>query len=143
MKWIDLPPVWLLGGLVIAWGARWPMGWSGSPVPGLFLIALAVLAGIAAALEFLRARTTIIPREGPSALITGGIYRFTRNPIYLADLFFLAGASVCWGSAIGVLLVPALGWLLQRRYILGEEARLSQAFGPAYEDYRRRVRRWL
>lgn len=143
MKWIDLPPVWLLGCLVVAWAVRWPPVWSGSTVPGLVVVVLAVLLGIAAALEFLRAKTTIIPREDPSALITGGIYRLTRNPIYLADLLFLLGASIFWGSVPGLLLVPALGWLLQRRFIEGEEARLTESYGAVYEDYRGKVRRWL
>lgn len=143
MKWIDLPPVWLLGCLLVAWAVRWPAAWDGNAFPAVVLVVMAAVLGIAAALEFRRARTTIIPREAPSALISGGVFRWTRNPIYVSDLLFLAGASVYWGSALGLLLVPALGWLLRERFILGEEARLLDVYGKAFDDYRRRTRRWF
>ncbi len=59
-------------------------------VAGLLLTVLAMT-------EMARAKTTIIPRKDPNALVTSGIFRFTRNPIYLGDLFFLALES-CFGD---------------------------------------------
>lgn len=143
MRWIDLPPVWLLAALAVAWLWRWPAAWSGSFWPGLICLALAVALFLGALLEFVRVGTTIVPRRDPSGLITGGIFRLSRNPIYLADALVLAGFSLIWGSLPGLALTPALFWLLRARFILGEEARLSEAFGQDYEDYRRRVRRWI
>lgn len=98
---------------------------------------------VAAVLEFSRARTTTIPREAPSALITTGIFRHSRNPIYLADLLVLFGVSLIWGSVPGLVLVPVLGWLLQARFIRGEEERLAAAFGTEFETYRSATRRWI
>ena len=56
----------------------------------------------AAALSFLRARSTIVPHEQPAKLITGGLYRLSRNPIYLADLLLLGGLALVWGSVAGL-----------------------------------------
>lgn len=105
-----------------------------------------MLAGLlmaAAMMEFARARTTIIPRQAPAALITSGIFRMSRNPIYMADLLILAGFSLIWGSVLGLALVPALAWLLQTRFIEGEEARLEDVFGSEFTDYTARTRRWI
>lgn len=143
MKWIDLPPVWLLGALAVAWVWRWPDAWDGSIWAGMACLAAASGLTAAAVFEFLRARTTIIPREAPAALITGGIFRFSRNPIYLADVLILAGVSLILGSVPGLILVPALAWLLQERFIRGEEARLTEAFGSEFDAYRKSTRRWI
>ena len=93
--------------------------------------------------EAMKARTTIIPREAPAALITGGIFRFSRNPIYLGDVLILAGVALIFGSVPGLILVPCLAWLLQERFIKGEEARLAEAFGSEFEAYMRATRRWI
>ena len=143
MKWIDLPPVWLLATLAVAWGWRWPAAWEGTLWAGILGLVAAGVLTVGAVVEFARARTTIIPREAPSALITSGIFRLSRNPIYLADLLILAGASLLLGSVPGLCLVPALWWVLRTRFILGEEARLSGVFGKEYEAYRSRTRRWI
>nr|WP_255618429.1 isoprenylcysteine carboxylmethyltransferase family protein [Roseibaca sp. Y0-43] len=96
-----------------------------------------------AALSFLRARSTIVPHEVPAKLITGGLYRLSRNPIYLADLMLLGGLALVWGSVAGLVLVPALARILTRRFIEPEEARLRAAFGPEAEAFFQRTRRWI
>ena len=58
-------------------------------------------------------------------------------------MLVLAGASLIWGSLTGVVLVPVLAGLLQRRFILGEEAMLRRFYGAEYETYAQAVRRWL
>ena len=78
-----------------------------------------------------------------AALITTGIFRLSRNPIYLADLLILTGVSLIWGKFIGLILVPLLGWVLFRRFISGEEARLREIFGEEYTAYTARTRRWI
>ena len=107
------------------------------------VLAAAALLTLGAVREFSRSRTTIIPHLDPKALITGGIFRYTRNPIYLADLLILLGLSLIWGKPLGLLLAPPFAWLLQKRFILGEEARLRAAFGEAFERYAEGTRRWL
>ena len=90
-----------------------------------------------------RARTTFIPRRDPAALVTGGLFGITRNPIYLADVMILAGAILWWGALLALPLVPLFMVWITRRYILDEEARLRAAFGPDYEAWAARVPRWI
>jgi protein-S-isoprenylcysteine O-methyltransferase Ste14 len=147
MRFVDIPPVWLAAFIAAAWAqARW----APTPFPqplGRDIGALAILIGllltIAAAVQFRRHRTSILPREVPRGLITKGIYRKSRNPIYLADVLFLAGFSLWVGSVLGLVLVPALVSVLSRRFIEGEERRLRDAFGKVYEEYASQTRRWL
>lgn len=143
---LDYPPLWLAAFLAMAWGlSRWlPGGFGGLGYwPGWALIAAGlVLMGLAAA-TMRAARTTIIPHEQPSALVTGGIFARSRNPIYLGDVLILLGAVLVWDLAVALPLVPVLGAILRRRFILPEEARLRAVFGPAFDVYAARVRRWI
>ncbi len=145
LKRIDLPPVWLIAALVLAW---WLASLTPGRVPGARLIGTTVLlAGIAvmalAVVEFLRARTTIVPRKEPSALVTGGIYRFTRNPIYLGDALILAGLVLRWEAWLALPLIPAFVWVIDRRFVRQEEATLAAAFPEAFAAYATRTRRWI
>jgi len=147
MKWLDLPPIWLLGALGLAWGAGHLLptpalgAWGGWVGPLLVLFGL--LLTVAAVARLARARTTIVPHRPPAALVTDGIFRWSRNPIYLADVLFLAGAVLYWGPAAPLVLVPALAWVLRVRFILPEEGRLRAAFPRAFEAYADRTRRWI
>ena len=142
----DYPPVWLMLFIALAWlQARvLPMGeagafrWSGTvlAVAGVGLMVLA-------AAQLFRARTTIVPHEQPSALVTGGIYRLTRNPIYLGDALLLAGLVLRWGAWPSLILVPVFVAVITARFILPEEARLRAAFGAEFDTYASRVRRWI
>lgn len=146
LRLIDLPPLWLLA----FGGAGW---WLDGLVPLSFPWGLSgvgpVLVGAGAALfglgglQMLLARTTVIPRRDPSALVTKGVFRLTRNPIYLGDAALLSGAILWWDAPAALPLVPAFVWLVTRRFIRGEEARLRAAFGQDFDDWARRVRRWI
>ncbi|MBK5928529.1 methyltransferase family protein [Rhodobaculum claviforme] len=150
MRWLDYPPVWLLGFLGLAWGQVWLMpGPSMQPTgtwPGWLGGAL-VLAGLGlmvlATPQFLRLGTTLVPHRAPRALITGGIYRLSRNPIYLADVLLLAGFVLRWEAWVSLLLVPVFMWVVEVRFIRPEEERLHHAFGDDFNAYRARVRRWI
>lgn len=143
----DLPPLWLALFAALAWTqprllpflgfGAWgdAAGW-GLVVLGLALAALAIR-------EFRRHRTTVIPHQEPSALVTTGVYRLSRNPIYLADALILAGLCLIWDAVLGLLLVPAFAQLIDLRFIRPEEDRLRAAFGPAFEAWSARTRRWL
>ena len=144
---LDYPPVWLLGALALVWlEARFvpdliafvPLQWAGE---ALFWLGLALAAG--AALSFLIARSTIIPHQTPSALITGGLYRMSRNPIYLADVLILIGLSLKWGAVSGLVLAPVFAAVITARFIRPEEARLRARFGAEAEAFFARTRRWL
>ncbi len=143
MKLLNMPPVWLIGFMAAAWGlARlWaPLGdmllW-----PGLGLVAVGIALIVWSALAFRRARTTIVPHQPPSALVEAGPYRFSRNPIYLADLVILAGAALILGAPLALILLVPFREVLLRLFILPEEAVLERDLGPAYLDYKARVPR--
>ncbi|NKX44727.1 methyltransferase family protein [Roseicyclus persicicus] len=144
----DLPPVWLLLGLVLAWVlATWlPLvrlfgpAWQAAGV----LLALAGTGLILwAAWWFWRKRTTIEPHHEPGRLIVEGPYRFSRNPIYLGMLAILTGAVLWHGALSGLPLPFAFAAILTRRFIAPEEAALRRAFGAEAHDYLDRTRRWL
>lgn len=144
----DLPPVWLLLGLGLAWVLA---GWM--PLVRLFgplwqgLGLVLALAGVAlilwAALWFRRKRTTIEPHHDPDALIVEGPYRFSRNPIYLGMLAILSGAVIWHGALSGVALPVAFAAILERRFILPEDAALRRTFGAEAARYLENTRRWL
>lgn len=92
---------------------------------------------------FRRAGTTINPFEESSTLVVGGPFRISRNPIYLGMTLALAGVAVLLGSLLPFLVVPAFAFLIDARFIRAEEAMLGRSFGSPFEDYKRRVRRWL
>ena len=145
MKWIDIPPMWLLGCAMLAWVSRW-IWTAGSPVlrvAGTALVVVGLLMMLVAVVQMVRLRTTPIPHQEASALVTDGIFDISRNPIYLGDLLVLAGLALRWDAPLGLLLVPVLMVILTQRFILGEEDRLRRAFGPAFEEYARATRRWL
>jgi protein-S-isoprenylcysteine O-methyltransferase Ste14 len=143
MKFLDLPPIWLVAALILTWLSPWTWLWGPALWVGMCLLAGAAGLTGAALLEFYRVRTTVIPHLQPSALISSGIFRWTRNPIYLADVLILAGFALIWGKPAGLLLVPLLIVLLERRFIRPEEGRLRTAFGDAFERYAAKTRRWL
>jgi protein-S-isoprenylcysteine O-methyltransferase Ste14 len=104
-------------------------------------IALA-LAGV---LSFRRTQTTVDPRypERVNALVTAGVYRVSRNPMYLGMLLCLAALAVWLGNLLAVLILPLFVAYLSRFQIEPEERAIRTRFGDEYVDYCSRVRRWL
>ena len=92
---------------------------------------------------FLRHRTPIEPHNTPNALISTGPFAITRNPIYVAMALMLAGWALWSGVVLGLVLVPLFRWIITRRFILDEEARLRAAFGPDADAYIANTRRWI
>ena len=99
-------------------------------------------AGIA---EFRRARTTVSPVDpsAASALVDTGIYRWTRNPMYLGMAMLLLGWTIILGNPAGLLAVPLFQIYLNTFQIRTEEFALRGLFGDAYIAYCARVRRWI
>lgn len=108
-----------------------------------FALAAAILA--TAVVGFRKARTTVDPMhpEAASAIVTSGIYRFTRNPMYLGFLLALIAWAVFLGSIVAALMPPLFVAYMNRFQILPEERALVARFGVPYETYLRSVRRWL
>ena len=142
------PPILTLIFIAIAYVAKWVV-----PIPfavpgvlrliGFALVVIGFLCGVAAFLAFRKARTTLDPHGKVSAIVTGGIYRFTRNPIYLGFLLMLIGLPLNSGSYWGVLLAPIFLLSMNSLVIEKEEAYLEKKFKDVYTSYKSRVRRWL
>ena len=146
MQWVDLPPVWLVGFIALAWGQSvlLPVGGVLPTEPfGFALIGTGAALMVAAVVQIYRAKTTIIPRHDASQLVTGGVFSLSRNPIYLGDALVLAGFALYWGALPSLVLVPVFMWLISWRFIEGEEDKLRQAFGQAFHAYEKETRRWL
>jgi protein-S-isoprenylcysteine O-methyltransferase Ste14 len=114
------------------------------PVALVFIAALAMwaLAGVA---EFRRARTTVNPTtpQASSSVVDSGIYRRSRNPMYLGFLLALAGWAIQLGHLAALPVLPAFVLYMNRFQIAPEERALRAKFGAPYAEYTRRVRRWL
>lgn len=143
-----MPPVWFLlaFGLSLALH-RWlplaplippPWHWL-----GLIFVPPALACAFGGARALARGKTTLHPFGEPAALVTDGPYRFTRNPLYLSLALLLLATAVFLGSATPFIVVPAFIALITSLFIRHEEAKLLAAFGEAYREYCRRVRRWL
>jgi protein-S-isoprenylcysteine O-methyltransferase Ste14 len=114
---------------------RWPVGIA------LFVGGLA-LAG-SAMRQFRRAGTNVPTWKPTTALVTGGPYRFTRNPIYIGlSLIHLGIAALAGSLWIALMLLPVLA-VLHFGIVLREERYLERMFGEDYRAYRSRVRRWI
>jgi protein-S-isoprenylcysteine O-methyltransferase Ste14 len=92
---------------------------------------------------FRRARTPVVPFTQSTALVTDGIYRWTRNPMYLGLMVALLGLAVLLGTLGAFLPIPLFVWQIRRKFVLPEEAFLEGIFGGRYLEYKARVRRWL
>lgn len=108
---------------------------------------LPILAGIAllviARLQFARARTNIYTFDEPGTLVTGGVFRISRHPMYLGFALVLAGAAIWLGSIAAFVPVILFIAIADRWYIGFEEEWLRRKFGSAYEGYARGTRRWI
>lgn len=114
----------------------------GAPI--LFLI-LAGIFGVGAITKFSRAKTTASPTkpDTASALVTDGIYRVTRNPMYSALVFVLLAVASGLANGVAFLVVPAFILYLSRFQIAPEERALAHIFGAEYDAYKKQTRRWL
>lgn len=98
------------------------------------------LAGVA---EVVRHRTTIVPHHVVSTLVTTGVYRLSRNPMYTGLAILYVGGALLVGSWWPVVTLP-VALLAVRRFVIDPEERyLASHFAPTYAVYRARVRRWL
>ena len=98
------------------------------------------LAGVATVIA---KRTTIVPHRPVAKLLTSGIYRFSRNPMYTGLGLVVAGGSLVAGTWWPLVLLPLALLAVRRLVIQPEETYLAERYGTLYADYRRSVRRWL
>jgi protein-S-isoprenylcysteine O-methyltransferase Ste14 len=134
----------ILGGIGIDRVAPLPMplGLHGPLYSGIILVLVLLLAGLCI-YEFHKAGTDVRPDRPDSALITGGPYGHSRNPLYLC-LALVQVAAAAWFNNAWVLALTAVSVVVISRYaIRREEHYLERLFGESYLDYKQRVRRWF
>jgi protein-S-isoprenylcysteine O-methyltransferase Ste14 len=143
-----LPPTYLLGGIAIQVALHVMLPWRQVIVGpwrllGVLLLALGITLYRRADECLIRHDTTSNPYERPHALAADGPFRRTRNPMYLGMTLTVLGISVLMGTLTPLVVVIALPIMLDRTFIVHEEAVLESVFGSEFVDYRGNVRRWI
>lgn len=110
---------------------------------GYILILCGLGFAFSAVIRFIQARTTLDPHGSVSGIVNNGVYRFSRNPIYLGFVCLLIGFPFAFGSYWGLILSPLFIFLMNTLVIQQEETYLEKKFGETYTSYKSRVRRWL
>ncbi|WP_372886658.1 isoprenylcysteine carboxylmethyltransferase family protein [Shimia sp.] len=148
-RWLDLPPLWLAGFVLLAWcqvrflDAGLGFGPVWADLAGGLLVGGGLVLILLAAVEMRRQKTTIIPHQEADRLVQSGIFSRSRNPIYLGDAMILAGLILYWDAVLALPLVPVFVWVIERRFVIPEENRLRRRFRADYARYCQKVRRWL
>jgi protein-S-isoprenylcysteine O-methyltransferase Ste14 len=132
---------WLLTG---GWQVREPLPyWAPMRLIGVMLLTAGLIALIQAFARFVvEGLGTPVPVAAPDRLVVGGLYRYVRNPMYVAALAIIVGQALALGQ-LGLLLYAAVLWLITAAFVrFYEEPTLTRRFGADYEAYRRAVPAW-
>jgi protein-S-isoprenylcysteine O-methyltransferase Ste14 len=106
-------------------------------------IAIGVVLNLWADSQFKKNKTPVKPYLKPTALMTSGVFRITRNPMYLGMTLILFGVSILVGSLTAFVSSVAFFFISESRFIPPEENTMENLFGESYLEYMRRVRRWI
>ncbi|MGP1273952.1 MAG: methyltransferase family protein [Caulobacterales bacterium] len=144
------PPLVCFLSALASWGLAhstpsFQLAFAGQRPAGALVICAGILIALAGIIAFRRARTTVSPLrpDRATALVTGGIYRWTRNPMYLGMATVLAGWTLILGHPAGLLGLTAFVLFIDRFQIQPEERALEAIFGDAFAKYRSAVGRWI
>ena len=110
---------------------------------GLVFLAIGITLNVLADQTFKRLETTVKPFEESTALLTGGVFSISRNPMYLGMTLILLGIGNLLGSISPFTVVPVFVALLDQVFIVQEERMLMDTFGEQFRHYQSRVRRWI
>ncbi len=152
----DSPDVWvhppvlfgvtLVAGLVINWWLGWGFGSFGAGLvhePGWILAALGVLLSGGGILQFVTAGTNLRTDQPTHMIVTNGLYAYSRNPIYMGMIIFVAGLGLAFNAPFVLLLLVGAVLILRFGVIEAEEEYLEQKFGDHYLQYKSDVGRWM
>lgn len=147
---VKLPPpftaaFWLLAGLYLneKLGLNMPGLALLCDIVAIVLIALAMAIVLWAYFTFKKHKTTILPHKPNTNLMTGGIFRFSRNPIYVAFILAQLGIALGLDAPLALLAAPLTLAILYFTVVKKEEAYLTRRFGQDYVDYKLTTRRWI
>jgi Putative protein-S-isoprenylcysteine methyltransferase len=148
---LKVPPVALVFLMAaLMWFVSWAMPAFGFEFPSgdVFAMSVAIAGAIISGLgilSFRQARTTVNPMkpDSTSSLVMSGIYRLTRNPMYLGFLLVLLGWAIFLSNALAFVFLPVFVVYMNHFQIEPEEKALHSLFGPPFVMYTLRVRRWL
>jgi len=111
----------------------------------LLLFFAGMLVLLVSGYSFKKANTTVNPMtpEKSTQLVTAGVYRYSRNPMYVVFLMWLVAAALFIGNPLSFLLLPVFIIMVNRLYIYPEEQALEKLFDDEFRGYKGEVRRWL
>ena len=146
-KIFDWPPIWMGMCIVLAHflAILLPFVTIGEYFPSWIWIAPLVVGFvyiILAEVYFLRSKTTVIPRRTPTVLLTSGPFKISRNPIYTGYALILLAAIIKIGSLASIVALPVFVWVIQRRFIAGEERQLREKFGEEARKWIENTAKW-
>jgi protein-S-isoprenylcysteine O-methyltransferase Ste14 len=148
---LRIPPLYLLVAL-IALELWLEKAWTQPLLPtafhhwlGLVFFIIAAMILLTATAQFVLRKTSLLPTANAqtTTLVQTGLYAYSRNPMYVAFALLLSAISLYFLNFAGFILVPAFVLFLDRFQIQPEEQLLMVKFGEEFEDYRRKVRRWI
>jgi len=148
---LKVPPVVLVAAFALAmWGAAqaWPVftaPWPGSSIVAAVLYLAGGAVGLAGVLAFRAGRTTFNPMRpaGATSIVRSGVYRVTRNPMYLGAALGLTGWAAHLSNVAALALLPVFVAYMTRFQIKPEERALLEKFGRPFAEYMAGVRRWI
>ena len=112
-------------------------------ITGSVIIATNLIFGLPALRGMLKAKTSPNPNRPTTTLLLSGMYRFSRNPMYIGLTLLYVGLMTLLQLPWGILFTPIVIWLITIWVICPEEEYLSHKFGDTYHDYKKIVRRWI
>jgi len=143
-----LPPTYLLVALVLMALLHLlipvvkfvPTPWN---LLGIMPLACGIALNLFADRAFHQAETTVKPFETPGVLVTTGVFRISRNPMYLGYVLILIGVGLLLRSLTPFVVIPVFGLHMARVFIREEEQMLQETFGAAWQSYAGQARRWI
>ena len=142
-----LPPHYFVLSLMLIVGIGLLEGGSLLPSPWPYLGAVPIVIGVLIAAQgsrlFAKAGTNIIPFTESSALVTSGVFSFSRNPMYTGMVLALAGTALVMNGLFAWMVVIAFTAIIRVLFIRNEEMLMEQTFGEEYLAYKSSVRRWI
>ncbi len=145
-----IPPLIPLFFIVLAWlidkyiyALAIPLAGNVQLIVAYIMMTIAAILFAFSLFFFIKTRQNPEPHTPTNALYTGGVFRVTRNPIYLGFLVAQVVVAIKLNNLMIILSLPIVWWLLNKWVIEPEEAYLEKLFGQEYLDYKKKVRRWL